>query len=171
MVEGLDAPRGQIWPVPEWDEQRVSHGFCPPELNLWVSSLLLLTIYPEKKRKKAECKCPRHNPPPTPGCSQSFILSDSSLLRIKSFNPHSLYCLTYTSKWKSCALTLSWFSAAPWSIFLIRWRETNDPRIIDLVAIIGKRRQWRNLKTPEVQFLPPRSPVQPLNISLLLPLN
>lgn len=155
MVEGLAAPRGQIWPVPEWDELRVSHRFCPPELDLWVSSLLLLTIYPERKKKEAERKWPRNNPPPpSSGCSQSFILSDSSLRRIKSFNPHSLYCFTYMSKWKSCALTLSWFFTASWSIFLIRWRETNDPRIIDLVAIIGKRRQWRNLKTPKFNFRP-----------------
>lgn len=51
MLEGLSTPRGQIWPVPEWDETRVSHRFCSPELDLWVSSLLLLTVYPEKKKR------------------------------------------------------------------------------------------------------------------------
>lgn len=132
-------------------------------LNLWVSSLLLLTIYPEKRFSA-------NGPSVTLGCSQSFILSDSSLHRIKSFNPHSLYCLTHMSKWKSCAMALSWFFTASWSIFLIRWGETNDLQSIDLVAVIGKRRQWQNLKSLKFNFCPAFH-IQLLNISPLLPLN
>lgn len=50
---------------------------------------------------------------------QSFILSDRSLLTIKSFNLRSLFCLAYMSGWQSCATALSGFFTASWSIFLI----------------------------------------------------
>lgn len=73
---------------------------------------------PGKKRLSA------NGPSVTP---QSFILSDSSLLRVKSFNPHSLFCLAYMSEWKSCATALSWFFTASWSIFLIRWEGDKWP--------------------------------------------
>lgn len=98
MVEGLAAPRGQIWPVPEWDELRVSHRFCPPELDLWVSSLLLLTIYPERKKKEAERKWPRNNPPPPPPpvalnpSSWVIALSAASSLLIHTHCTASLIC-------------------------------------------------------------------------------
>lgn len=48
MLEGLSTPRGQIRRVGKWDEGKPSL-FRLPDLNLCVSSLLLLTIYPEKR--------------------------------------------------------------------------------------------------------------------------
>lgn len=166
MLEGLSNPRGQIWLVPEWDETRVSHCFCSPEFDLWVSSLLLLTV---PGKKKVEQKKPRHNPP---GCSQSFILSDNSHCRIKSFNPHSLCCLTHTSEWKSWHL--SWFFTASWSIFLIRCcgeeGVTKDVQIIDLVVVIGNRKTTADYKSPW-SSISSLFHVQTVNTSLLLPLN
>lgn len=132
--------------------KRVRHRFCSPELNLWVSSLLLLTAYPEKGGKKGWTQMTVW----PFGGSQSFILSDSSLCCIKSFNPRSLYGFTYMSKWKSWHF--SWFLMAFWSIFLIRWRWEGrqiTSKSLTLSWLLESGRQQRNFKVSEIQFLPP----------------
>lgn len=147
MLEGPSTPRGQIRPVPKWDETRVGHRFHPPELDLWVSSLLLLTIYPEKK---AESKWPRRNP--SAALNPSFwliALSATSSLLIHTHCTASLICQSE--------------KVAPWHTLLVL------PRfLVNISHQVGGdkwppehwpcRDYWQEetmaeSKVPEVQFL------------------
>lgn len=116
MLEGLSDPKGQICSDPERDEASVSQCFSRPECD-WCFQSVAIDSLPTSKRLSA------NSPTVTP---QSLILSDSSLVHIKSFNPGSLFYLTYMSKWQCCAMVLFWFFPVTWSIFLIMWwSETN----------------------------------------------
>lgn len=92
MLEGLSDPKGQICSDPEWDETSVSQRCSRPECD-WCFLSVAIDSLPTSKRLSANSSAV------TP---QSFILSDSSLVHIKSFNPCSLFCLAYVKVTKLC---------------------------------------------------------------------